>query len=100
MSEACGRGLGQTADAILDASLKTMSAVGRPQGICRLPADGKACTRGSDTWELAMPRTPNYNQERRDRDRIKAEKKAEKLASKAAKKEPKALGEAEPKAVE
>lgn len=47
-----------------------------------------------------MPRTPNYNQERRDRDRIKAEKKAEKLASKAAKKEPKALGEAEPKAAE
>ena len=34
-----------------------------------------------------MPRPPNYNQERRDRDRIKAEKKAEKLAAKAAKKE-------------
>lgn len=35
-----------------------------------------------------MPRPPNYNQERKDRDRIKAEKKAEKLAAKAAKKEP------------
>ena len=34
-----------------------------------------------------MPRPPNYNQERRDRDRSKAEKKAEKLAAKAAKKE-------------
>lgn len=36
-----------------------------------------------------MPRPPNYNQERRDRDRVKAEKKAEKLATKAAKKEQK-----------
>ena len=35
-----------------------------------------------------MPRPPNYNQERKDRDRIKAEKKAEKLAAKAAKKAP------------
>lgn len=34
-----------------------------------------------------MPRPPNYDQERRDRDRIKAEKKAEKQAAKAAKKE-------------
>lgn len=35
-----------------------------------------------------MPRPPNYNHERKDRERIKAEKKAEKLAAKAAKKEP------------
>ena len=33
-----------------------------------------------------MPRTPNYNFERKERDRIKAAKKAEKLAAKAAKK--------------
>jgi hypothetical protein len=30
-----------------------------------------------------MPRPPNYNQERKDRDRAKAAKKAEKLAAKA-----------------
>ncbi len=34
-----------------------------------------------------MPRPPNYNQERQDRDRAKARKKAEKLAAKAAAKE-------------
>ena len=33
-----------------------------------------------------MPRTPNYNFERKERDRLKAAKKAEKLAAKAAKK--------------
>jgi hypothetical protein len=33
-----------------------------------------------------MPRTPNYNFERKERDRIKAAKKAEKLAAKAARK--------------
>ena len=33
-----------------------------------------------------MPRTPNYNFERKERDRLKAAKKAEKLALKAAKK--------------
>jgi hypothetical protein len=35
-----------------------------------------------------MPRTPNYNFERKERDRIKAAKKAEKLAAKAAKRPP------------
>lgn len=34
-----------------------------------------------------MPRPPNYNQERQDRDRAKAAKKAEKLAAKAAAKQ-------------
>lgn len=34
-----------------------------------------------------MPRPPNYNQERQERDRAKAKKKAEKLALKAAAKE-------------
>jgi hypothetical protein len=34
-----------------------------------------------------MPRPPNYNQERKDRERAKANKKAEKLAAKAAAKE-------------
>jgi hypothetical protein len=34
-----------------------------------------------------MPRPPNYNQERKERDRIKAAKKAEKLAAKAAARE-------------
>jgi hypothetical protein len=34
-----------------------------------------------------MPRPPNYNQERKERERIKAAKKAEKLAAKAAARE-------------
>ncbi len=34
-----------------------------------------------------MPRPPNYNQERKDRDRIKAAKKAEKLAAKQARRQ-------------
>jgi hypothetical protein len=34
-----------------------------------------------------MPRPPNYSQERQERDRAKANKKAEKLAAKAAAKE-------------
>ncbi|WP_163269346.1 hypothetical protein [Chelativorans alearense] len=34
-----------------------------------------------------MARAPNYNHERKERDRIKAAKKAEKLAAKAAAKE-------------
>ena len=34
-----------------------------------------------------MPRPPNYSQERQDRDRAKANKKAQKLAAKAAAKE-------------
>jgi hypothetical protein len=34
-----------------------------------------------------MPRPPNYNQERKDRDRAKAAKKAEKVAAKQAKRE-------------
>jgi len=34
-----------------------------------------------------MPRPPNYNQERKERDRIKAAKKAEKLAAKTAKRQ-------------
>lgn len=33
-----------------------------------------------------MPRTPNYNYERQERDRVKAAKKAEKQAVKAARK--------------
>jgi hypothetical protein len=36
---------------------------------------------------MPMPRTPNYNFERKERDRLKAEKKAEKLAAKAKRKE-------------
>jgi hypothetical protein len=39
-------------------------------------------TKGAD-----MPRPPNYDFERKERDRIKAEKKAEKQAAKAAKKQ-------------
>lgn len=45
-----------------------------------------------------MARAPNYDQERKERDRIKAAKKAEKLAAKAAAKErtaPADEGEAE-----
>ena len=34
-----------------------------------------------------MPRTPNYDYERKERDRLKALKKAEKLAAKAAARE-------------
>jgi hypothetical protein len=47
----------------------------------------------------AMPRPPNYNHERKERERIKAEKKAEKLAAKAARKQSEA-DEAEPRAEE
>lgn len=36
-----------------------------------------------------MARAPNYNQERKERDRIKAAKKAEKLAAKSVKGRPK-----------
>lgn len=44
-----------------------------------------------------MPRPTNYNQERRDRDRAKAMKKADKLAAKAeAKERGKATGEVQP----
>lgn len=39
-----------------------------------------------------MPRPPNYNQERKDRDRIKAAKKAEKLAAKQARRQGDAAG--------
>jgi len=42
----------------------------------------------------AMPRTPNYDFERRERDRLKAQKKAEKLAEKQAAKEARKQGEA------
>lgn len=42
-----------------------------------------------------MARAPNYSQERKERDRIKAAKKAEKLAAKASKSPPKPLNEAE-----
>lgn len=41
-----------------------------------------------------MPRPPNYNQERKDRDRIKAAKKAEKLAAKQARRQGDAGGDA------
>ena len=44
-----------------------------------------------------MPRPPNYNQERKDRERIKAAKKAEKQAAKEAARE-RAKGIVEPKA--
>ena len=40
-----------------------------------------------------MARTPNYNFERKERERIKAAKKAEKLAAKAARKESEAGGD-------
>ncbi len=43
-----------------------------------------------------MARAPNYNHERKERDRIKAAKKAEKLAAKSAKNRPKAEDEAKP----
>jgi hypothetical protein len=39
------------------------------------------------TKETDMPRPPNYNHERMERDRAKANKKAEKLAAKAAARE-------------
>ncbi|WP_192856887.1 hypothetical protein [Manganibacter manganicus] len=42
-----------------------------------------------------MPRTPNYNFERKERDCLKAAKKAEKLALKAAKKHVEATEEAD-----
>lgn len=45
-----------------------------------------------------MARAPNYNQERKERDRIKAAKKAEKLAAKSTKSRPKAEGEGKPEA--
>ena len=45
-----------------------------------------------------MPRPPNYNQERKDRERVKAEKKAEKLAAKAAKKDQKPADDTEAEA--
>jgi hypothetical protein len=48
--------------------------------------------------DATMPRPPNYNHERKERDRIKAAKKAEKLAAKAAKKE--ADTQAEPRTEE
>lgn len=41
-----------------------------------------------------MPRTPNYDFERRERDRLKAQKKADKLAEKQAAKEARKQGEA------
>jgi hypothetical protein len=43
-----------------------------------------------------MPRTPNYNFERKERDRIKAAKKAEKRAAKEAKKAAEAIEEPRP----
>lgn len=43
-----------------------------------------------------MPRTPNYNFERKERDRVKAAKKAEKLAAKSAKKLPDSVEEPKP----
>lgn len=43
-----------------------------------------------------MPRTPNYDFERKERDRIKAAKKAEKLAAKAAKRPPDPAEEPKP----
>lgn len=42
-----------------------------------------------------MARAPNYNHERKERDRIKAAKKAEKLAAKAAAKERSAAADQE-----
>lgn len=45
--------------------------------------------------EPAMARAPNYDQERKERDRLKAAKKAEKLAAKAAKERPKPSDETE-----
>lgn len=42
-----------------------------------------------------MARPPNYDQERKERDRQKAAKKAEKLAAKAANRKPKPGDEAE-----
>jgi hypothetical protein len=49
------------------------------------------------TEDITMPRPPNYNQERKDRERIKAAKKAEKQAAKEAARE-RAKGIVEPKA--
>lgn len=47
-----------------------------------------------------MPRPPNYSQERKDRDRVKAAKKAEKLADKQAKRQGNANADDAPEAVE
>ncbi|MGO4835236.1 hypothetical protein AB4144_23570 [Rhizobiaceae sp. 2RAB30] len=47
-----------------------------------------------------MARAPNYNQERKERDRIKAAKKAEKLAAKSEKNRQKAEEEAKPETEE
>ena len=43
-----------------------------------------------------MPRPPNYNHERKERERLKAQKKAEKLAAKAAARERSKTGEEGP----
>ena len=43
-----------------------------------------AVGRGETGEQVYMARPPNYGQERKDRERIKAAKKAEKLAAKAA----------------
>jgi hypothetical protein len=45
-----------------------------------------------------MARAPNYNQERKERDRIKAAKKAEKLAAKSEKGRTKSAEESKPEA--
>jgi hypothetical protein len=45
-----------------------------------------------------MPRTPNYNFERKERDRIKAAKKAEKQAAKEAKRHSESVEEPKPEA--
>ena len=43
-----------------------------------------AVGRGETGEQVYMARPPNYGQERKDRERIKAAKKAEKMAAKAA----------------
>lgn len=52
-------------------------------GGCRLPLANRAAS--LTVKGVEMPRTPNYDFERKERDRVKAAKKAEKLAAKAAK---------------
>lgn len=54
----------------------------------------------SSCTEELMARTPNYNFERKERERLKAEKKAEKLAAKAARKQNEAADEAADDAAE
>jgi hypothetical protein len=99
-SAALGSGRGRSAQRVAaeTGDLRENRIVRRPHcgstGLCfRADPLTQAQTR-KGSW---MARAPNYNQERKERDRIKAAKKAEKLAAKSAKSRPKAEGESEGK---